>query len=182
MGVDWGSAPAWASAILTSGSFALGFYVLLRDRRKEERAEASLIVCWRTWGQDTYTTHIHNASKRTVVDLAVLVRLPLTDERKSLGWEPFPGPSVLKADEEQSVDTPRKIDGKKYVPEFVTFQDADGIFWVRDLSTGDLKRLRTTTDSRSSRIDKYASSVRHGDRGWISSFMTKLGRSEHHDA
>ncbi|MBB6078664.1 hypothetical protein HNR57_004606 [Streptomyces paradoxus] len=31
--------------MLTGGSLLLGFYILLRDRRKEEREEANLVTC-----------------------------------------------------------------------------------------------------------------------------------------
>jgi hypothetical protein len=175
-GIEWGTVPAWASAILTSGSLTLGFYVLLRDRRKEERTEASLIVCWRVWNNETYVTHIYNASKRTIVDVNVLVRFP--SDRQKFSWESFPGPSVLRPEEEQFIRTPRSLNGTKLVPEFVTFQDADGIFWVRDLPGGQLKRLRTTRAERGSAIDVYAR--RYGPRRLrgIRNLIVRSGRSE----
>jgi hypothetical protein len=45
-GIDWGTVPTWISSVLTSGSLLLGFYILLRDRREEERSQAALVVCW----------------------------------------------------------------------------------------------------------------------------------------
>jgi len=42
--IDWGNVPAWVASILTGGSLLLGFYILLRDRRKEERRQARRIV------------------------------------------------------------------------------------------------------------------------------------------
>ena len=43
--IDWGSVPAAIGSILTGGSLLLGFYILFRDRRKEERAQASRVGC-----------------------------------------------------------------------------------------------------------------------------------------
>jgi hypothetical protein len=42
--VDWGSAPAGVGSILTGGSLLLGFYILLRHRRNEERRQAQRLV------------------------------------------------------------------------------------------------------------------------------------------
>lgn len=43
-GLDWGNVPAWVASILTGASLLLGFYILLRDRRKEEREQALRII------------------------------------------------------------------------------------------------------------------------------------------
>lgn len=135
LGWDWGSVPAWASAILTSGSLSLGFFILLRDRRKEERAVASLVTCWRTWSSDLYITHVHNASKRTVVDVAILVRLPELGPRGEFQYETFGLAGVIRPEGEATCETPRGGLGKRMPPQFVTFQDADGIFWIRALQS-----------------------------------------------
>ena len=42
--IDWGSVPAWAGSILTSGSLVLGFSILTRDRRREARKQAAAVV------------------------------------------------------------------------------------------------------------------------------------------
>ncbi|MFC7830718.1 hypothetical protein [Streptomyces sp. NPDC057375] len=60
--LDWGTVPTWASAVLTGGSLLLGFYILLRDRKKEERADALKIICWHERGE-RYVTHVLNASE-----------------------------------------------------------------------------------------------------------------------
>ncbi|MCY0947834.1 hypothetical protein [Streptomyces antarcticus] len=65
-GVDWGIVPAWSSSILTSGSLALRFYILLRDRRKAERDEANLVTCWLEGSGDGRTAHVLNASPRPI--------------------------------------------------------------------------------------------------------------------
>jgi len=174
--LDWGTVPAWVGAILTSGSLALGFYVLLRDRRKEERTEASLVVCWRVWSDEEFVTHIHNASQRAVVDVTVLVRVPARSQVKDPHWEAVGGPAVLRAGTEEIVRSPRRIAGEKWVPAFVTFQDADGIFWVRDLPTGDLKRLKTTRALRGSSVDEYVRSQRPSRALWKR--VVSMGRTE----
>ena len=43
----WGTAGQWFSGIVSGGALGLGFYLMLRDRRKEERAQAQLITCRR---------------------------------------------------------------------------------------------------------------------------------------
>ncbi|WP_143548831.1 hypothetical protein [Rhodococcus sp. ACPA1] len=42
--VDWGNIPAWIGSILTGGSLLLGFYILLRDRWKEEKEQAKQLL------------------------------------------------------------------------------------------------------------------------------------------
>src|SRR5664280_2404232 len=44
--IDWGAIPTWFGAILTGGSLLLGFYLLLRVRRKEERAQIDKVMVW----------------------------------------------------------------------------------------------------------------------------------------
>lgn len=42
--VDWGDIATWVQSLLTGGSLLLGFYILLRDRRKEERRQVERVV------------------------------------------------------------------------------------------------------------------------------------------
>src|SRR5712692_4417135 len=46
--VNWGDVPAWAGAFLTSSSLILAFYILLRDRRTNERSQVERIGVWAT--------------------------------------------------------------------------------------------------------------------------------------
>ncbi|MEV6540030.1 hypothetical protein [Streptomyces sp. NPDC051665] len=39
--IDWGTVPAWLSAVLTGGSITLGFYIILRDHKKQDEADAT---------------------------------------------------------------------------------------------------------------------------------------------
>jgi hypothetical protein len=161
---------------LTSGTLALGFYILLRDRRKEERSEAALVVCWRTWGNSEYTTHIVNASKRTIVDVLVLVRIDHLASTDRFPYESFHAASVIKPDEEVMVKTPRGGLGERNPPQLTTFQDADGLFWIRDLVSGQLERLKVRSSSGESALDRY---IRHRrERSGLRHLMLKVGRSE----
>ena len=148
----WGTVAQWASAVLTSGSLALGFYILLRDRRKEEKAQASLVAVWpNAWTNDAYVTTVHNASDRTVIEVTLYARrrLPshLSTPTDETIWEGFPGTLVLKPDAEATFETPRSHDAK-WIPEFVKFQDADGNLWVRHVDTGKLSRVRQSLNHR----------------------------------
>jgi hypothetical protein len=42
--IDWGNVPSWFGSVLTGASLMLGFYILLRDRSKEEREQASKVI------------------------------------------------------------------------------------------------------------------------------------------
>lgn len=50
--LQWGTVSSWAGNLLTGGSLLLGFYILLRDRRKEERAQAQRVV-FETYERET---------------------------------------------------------------------------------------------------------------------------------
>ncbi|MFI0829547.1 hypothetical protein ACH4Q7_34625 [Streptomyces roseolus] len=72
-GTDWGSVPAWFSAIGTSGSLLMGFHFILRDRKKAEQEEAEQVICWLEGEPHTdkrdgvgYVVHVSNASDRPV--------------------------------------------------------------------------------------------------------------------
>lgn len=77
-GWDWGTIPAWFSAILSGGSVLLALYIILRDRKKAERADATQVVCWTSidWEADDFRTHVHNTSDRAIHDLMVWAWLP----------------------------------------------------------------------------------------------------------
>ncbi len=130
-GVDWGTVPAWASAILTSGSLLLGFYILLRDRRKEEKGEARKLVFGLRSDSDHWTLTAHNASDRPFTDVRMLTggigrgqhyRFPkaflLPKESDELSW--------VQAD---------------HVGLAVLFEDGDGQRWVKNLVTHELQRI-----------------------------------------
>lgn len=137
-GLDWGTVPAWFSAIGTSGSLLLGFFILLRDRRKEERQEAQKVV-----------THFHGDAEENAIRVHLLNtadRPVLYPEVVTTGPEEQLFESVrVDAGEEVDVLVPRYAGGVRNRPIAVRFFDADGYQWVRDLRSGDVfrrKRLR----------------------------------------
>ncbi|MFC3964054.1 hypothetical protein [Nocardia jiangsuensis] len=76
MTLDWGSVPAWAGSILTSGSLGLGFYILLRDRRNDEEDQARQLVVREegtSMKRDGYNHHvtITNTSDHPFYDLGL---------------------------------------------------------------------------------------------------------------
>ncbi|MFD6329466.1 hypothetical protein ACFWGI_07815 [Streptomyces niveus] len=76
-GLDWGTVPTWLSSFLTGGSLLLGFHILLRDRKKEERSEALKVVCWREDSSDvseTWTVHVLNTADRPITYPRLITR------------------------------------------------------------------------------------------------------------
>ena len=137
-GLDWGTVPAWASAILTSGSLFLGFYILLRDRRREELKEANKVVVWKEESEDQYTVHLLNSADRTISNATVLV-LFLYEADDEAGIEDalkgfaFQDGQVVRSGTEVTVDVPRRTENATAYIAAVTFRDADGYKWIRDM-------------------------------------------------
>ncbi|GAA0621049.1 hypothetical protein [Streptomyces crystallinus] len=141
--LDWGTVPAWASAFLTSGSLLLGFYILLRDRRKEERQEALKVVCWSVYGYDDspdkgmHVVHVLNTSTRPIYDASVLVDLRLGDFD---GFEGFGLAVIIPSTEEATTRIDRRMNDRKVFPAAISFTDGDGIDWIRELDSRRLYR------------------------------------------
>lgn len=141
-GLDWGTVPAWASAILTSGSLLLGFYILLRDRRKEERQEAAQVICWleRTAtlpdGLRRYRTHVANQAGRHVSGVHLLVETRDPDAEGRRVVETYLIAPLIRPDEEEFIDGDAEVTVDPWqVRRFVVvFLDADGTEWIRDLT------------------------------------------------
>jgi hypothetical protein len=45
-GLDWGNVPQWVSGILSSLSLLVAFYIILRERRKDESEQARKVLAW----------------------------------------------------------------------------------------------------------------------------------------
>ncbi|MFC9595780.1 hypothetical protein ACFTUC_39040 [Streptomyces sp. NPDC056944] len=140
-GIDWGTFPAWLSALLTGGSLLLGFYILLRDRRKEERQEALKLVI----------TGAHRDADEEHSFIQIGVR--------NTADRPFYGPTILygrdgevgrlyfeddlvEPGQEATIRVPRYLDGVRTFPLGVVFQDSNGYTWVRDVASFSLQRRR----------------------------------------
>ncbi|MGW5064206.1 hypothetical protein ACWEQ2_44280 [Streptomyces sp. NPDC004096] len=166
-GLDWGTVPAWASAFLTSGSLGLGFYILLRDRRKEERQEALKVVCWSEYGfadspdNGMHVVHVLNTSDRPISHVSTLVDLRLDDFD---GFEGFGLASTVAPGVEVTGRVPRRLNDRKIFPEVVSFTDGDGIEWVRELKTRRLYRAPRPRRRYSEGLRRRVWMVKQG--GW----------------
>ncbi|WP_326791354.1 hypothetical protein OHA79_01315 [Streptomyces sp. NBC_00841] len=140
--MDWGTVPAWFSAILSGGSVILALYIILRDRKKAERSDALKLICWDAFSNEAYTTHVINASDRAVHGVQVVCWLKgQSVPGEEYVFERFGVASDIRPGEEKTVATPRWLGddrGQKCIPWAVEFQDSDGLHWVRDLQTGRL--------------------------------------------
>ena len=89
MAVQWGSVAQWASAILTSGSLALAFYILLKDRRKSEREQASRVSA--AYDREAKSVRIFNRSDQAVYNVFVFpyttLHYALPSAKPGIGWE-----------------------------------------------------------------------------------------------
>jgi hypothetical protein len=69
-----GSWAEWVSGIGTAGSLLLGFYILLRDRRKEDRAEATRVVSWFVNRPDgNVELNVTNGATRPIVNVGLVL-------------------------------------------------------------------------------------------------------------
>ncbi|WP_327723925.1 hypothetical protein [Streptomyces europaeiscabiei] len=150
-GIDWGTVPAWASTILTSGSLLLGFYILLRDRVKDERAEALKLICWSVDSADARRVHVLNLADRAFTHPYIIVAFEESDALASVGFATDRADVgglftlvddrvvVIRPGEEIVRDIPRR-EQEAIQPIAVTFLDADGVVWTRELDGGHLTR------------------------------------------
>jgi hypothetical protein len=79
-GLPNGDLATWVVGLLTAGTLLLGFYILLRDRRKEESRQAARIAAWadpdsigRTKVGDTLDVTVYNGSDSVVTSIRVLL-------------------------------------------------------------------------------------------------------------
>ncbi|MFI8966923.1 hypothetical protein ACIGO8_32970 [Streptomyces sp. NPDC053493] len=156
-GIDWGTAPAWLSAFLTGGSLLLGFYILLRDRRKEERLEASKVVSMYYPEGDEYAESsqirvvLRNTADRPIYFPGVLFG---ASGGRLRAW-PFEE-DVVEPGECVEVRVPRYLDEMRIGIAGVFFHDADGCIWARDFSDFSLVRKGKPFPARAPRRRRRA--------------------------
>ncbi|MGW3820084.1 hypothetical protein [Streptomyces sp. NPDC005046] len=124
----------WASAFLTSGSLLLGFYILLRDRRKEERREAEKVICWIEEVdalKQRYRPRVANFADRPVSALYLVIEMCDRENGNRVLKASTLAPFIRPGEEEAG--TERTIAANKVKRVFVAFSDADGIEWAWDL-------------------------------------------------
>ncbi|MEU2866382.1 hypothetical protein ABZ672_50370 [Streptomyces mirabilis] len=165
-GLDWGTVPAWASAFLTSGSLLLGFYILLRDRRKDERSEALKVICWSEYGfagtpdDGMHVVHVWNTSDRPISHVAAFVDLRLDDFD---GFERFGLAATVAPGEEITERVQRRLNHRKIFPKVVGFTDGDGAEWVRELDTRRLYRAPHPRRHYSAVVRRRVRAAKHRD-------------------
>lgn len=139
--MELGTWADWVSGLGTAGSLLLGFRILARDRRKEERAEASRVVAWfvnEVNGNVTLT--VRNGAERPIVHVmftrAVIGEHNKTDLVKMLSLAPIllPGANV-------SMTLPfAEFHANPTHPSYVEFRDSSGIQWRRNVRSSRLRR------------------------------------------
>ncbi|WP_327349690.1 hypothetical protein OG772_20635 [Streptomyces sp. NBC_01321] len=138
-GIDWGTVPAWFSAVLSGGSVLLAFYIILRDRKKAEQADAMKVICW-VHREEGRVIRVINASDRSI---HYVRGFDLIAHREAhfatyfIADHVLPGEEVTK-ESESGID-PEKQD---WMPWAVEFRDSDGKAWVRDMHSGRLAEVR----------------------------------------
>lgn len=161
-GLDWGTVPAWASAILTSGSLLLGFYILLRDRRKEETEEARKLVFSTNTphGGDPHVARVTNVSDRPFLSVGLFNADQWRTDQQT-GEDPE-GPLLPG----QSREYTHNGSGSGALA--ARFQDADGQNWVKVFDSHRL--IRAPADSVIARHfeRRLASKIRRTDQHLMS--------------
>lgn len=120
----------------------MGFYILLRDRRKEERSDAQGVICWADFNGEESTTYVLNTTSRPISQVSLLT--PSSNSDWSTLNQSLVAP-LIRGDQEASVTTKRAVEGvdgvwTENIPYAIRFTDADGQEWVRDLQFGTLYR------------------------------------------
>lgn len=171
--LEWGSVPQWFSTLLTGGSLILGFYILLRDRKKAEQEDARKIICWVTLESegDRFLTHVINTSDRTVHGVTLLSWTRTTPRQRRMNFTTIPVLDTLLPGEEGTKDTIR-YEGEQsqisHIPWAVSFVDSDGAAWIRDLTTGHLMESHVFRH-----FSPVASPGLRGRRRWLHLRKTK---------
>lgn len=167
----WGTAADWVGALGTAGAFFFGFYLLMGEKKKDERRLADGFATWHefveknaTSGPKTYDAivHAHNSTE-TPVPIAWIrevsrtgefhVKSTILGQKTANGYTISPGKAtsvVLGGFASPDI-------GERYVQ----FADGAGREWVRSLRTGQylqgrqaraiLRRVHSQSDEISSR-------------------------------
>ncbi|MGA5183076.1 hypothetical protein [Streptomyces pseudogriseolus] len=134
--IDWGSVPTWFSAIGTSGSLVATTGIIVRDRRKAQRADAARVVGWvealepGEIEDGTRYLLVHNTADRPVFDVSAMTGPDAhgTYRRKYLAH-------VVGADTPSTFSVPSDAVA-------LEFRDVERTVWVYDFEAGTLHRRR----------------------------------------
>ncbi|MFJ3205720.1 hypothetical protein [Streptomyces sp. NPDC086989] len=130
-GMDWGTVPAWFGAIGTTGSLSLALAILLRDKRRDDLAEArKLVVSWLTpCGGDGHKVRITNASDRPFISVGMFNLDQWQSDAEMPDGPMLPGECRVYTH-----------DGVGSSALAMRFTDGDGENWVRSLHSYRLYR------------------------------------------
>lgn len=151
--IDWGDAPTWVGALLTSATLFLTIMILVSDKRRARRIEASKVVSrFKLTGPAAgwwFTVNSYNANDHPIPMVVV-------HQWEGEEWRPYPLQDLLTGD---LVIGPRG-EGEMHIPArstdprnlYLTIQDGNGEEWHRTLTDGRfigpvgllLRRLRGT--------------------------------------
>jgi hypothetical protein len=156
--VQWGPVSTWVGSILTAGSLAVAFSILLRDRRKAESEQARDIQCWVRFeesdvpnGRHSYVVTIHNYSGKQI--LAPRVEVVEADTKAERRFTGQPTIIPMRQGTTELVQGPLMPDAVAIVPFAsayskeelglrVIYRDAKGLVWEQDIMNGGLRRYR----------------------------------------
>lgn len=145
-----GSLADWVSGLATAGSLFLGFSILLRDRRKDDQAEATQVVTWFVNQPDsTVQLSVTNGGSRPIVH--VMFCLASVDEGKKRAalWRIVNVAPVLASGEGRSLQFPfTEFHANASHQSYIQFRDANGISWHRDVRSGKLRRTKVGPNRR----------------------------------
>ena len=145
-----GSLADWVSGLATAGSLFLGFSILLRDRRKDDQAEATQVVTWFVNQPDgTVQLIISNGGSRPIVHVTFCLA-GVDDRRKPAAlWRILNIAPVLASGEGSSLQLPfTEFHANALYPSYVQFRDANGISWRRDVRSGKLRKTKVGSNWR----------------------------------
>ncbi len=154
-----GSWAEWVSGIGTAASLLLGFYILLRDRRKEDRAEATQVVSWFVNQMDgNVELNVRNGATRPIVNVGFVLAAIGDDGRRDvarlLSIAPVLGPGASA-----SLTFPfAEFHANASYPSSIEFRDASGLNWRRNVRSGRLRRRRSPLSLNIRRLVRLARS------------------------
>jgi len=144
-----GSWAEWVAGIGTAGSLLLGFYILLRDRRKEDRAEATQVVSWFVNQPDgTVELSVSNGAPRPIVDVELTLATIGGDGRRNLVRLFNIAPVLPVGATASRVFSFADFHANALYPSSIVFRDASGMNWRRNIRSGRLRRQRAPLTSK----------------------------------
>jgi hypothetical protein len=133
----------WVAGLATAASLFLGFSILWRDRRKEDRAEATQVVAWfvnRPDGNVELT--VTNGASRPVVHAYLWLASVNEDGQRNVG-RIFNITPALGPGETISLAMPfHEFHANALYPSYIQFRDSNGLSWRRNVRSGRLRRAK----------------------------------------